>query len=169
MTPIAFGTWLAATTMGLAASPTDYQGRFTTTEEAIQPVVDKAVEDGASQFNALIRGIARGRLRKSLQASPWVEFAIDGEEMTIRTEQRPKGVTTRYDGTAASITEKNGKPAKVRRWMADGALRAEACNSEGDCLDYTFQLAGDELVITRVTRSSQLTTPITYQLTYRRQ
>lgn len=161
--------WTALTLSASAATPDDFQGRFAASPEAIAPVVDAAVEEGAAQFSSFVRGIARRRLSKTLRAAEWIAFEKTASGIRIRSSNRPEGVETSLDGAKTSTADDDGKPATIRRWMKDGALQTEACGEDGGCIELRFELADDTLLVTRVTRSPQLTTPITYRLRYARQ
>lgn len=160
--------WVLLATIGWSAEPGDYTGRYTAAATDVEQAVDAAVEEGAMQFSLLFRGIARKKLATSLQASPWLGIEVTAGEITISSARRPNGVKSTLNGPAAPIKADDGEPATVRRWMEDGLLKGEACNSKGECIDTSFRLEGDALVLTRVTRSKQLTSPVTMVLRYTR-
>ncbi len=158
--------WVVASAQG--ADLGEYIGRFEAPAEVVEQAVGQAVEDGAAQFSALFRGIARRRLQESIHGSPWLTIAAAGEQVTIASARRPEGLATRLDGAPVPLKTDDGKPATVRRWLADGQLRSEACDEEGACVAHTFALTGDTLVVTRTTRSPQLPSPISFEIRYRR-
>ena len=162
--------WLAiVSTLGEAAEPTDYVGRFVASQQDVDQATSAAVEAGAKQFSALIRPIARRRLADSMRGTTWLEFVVAGSQITIKSERNPVGWATAWDGVPIPVTVDDGKTVQLRRWMESGDLRVELCDDEGGCLDYTFELSAEAVVMRRRTRSPQLSEPVSFTIRYARQ
>lgn len=168
MVRILMGGALLASGSAHAAEPGDFVGRFTAPSANVEKAVSKAIEEGASQFNMLVRPVARKRLSATVKGADWLELSFSTPSLTIKTPQRPEGYTTPVDGTPTTLTAPNGNPVEVRRWIEGNTLHSKACGDDGGCLETSFALSGDTLVYTRVVTSSQLTSPVSFRIEYTR-
>ncbi len=153
-----------------AAKPENYAGKFVLADaDATQAELDRAVEASASQFPAIIRPIARGKLKDAVQAVDWFVFEPDDDTMTIKTALVPQGWTTDLKATLTDVQTTAGETLSLKRWIEDGNLTSEGCRETG-CSAFSFQLSddGQSLTVQVVTSSKRLEEPLRYALEYRR-
>jgi len=165
---LAFVLSLPATSF--AAEPSAYAGSFALADaEATKVAIEGAVEQGAQQFPALFRPLARTTLRRVVKAVDTFTFEPGANSMLIRTELNPDGWTTDLAGTQVQRTNPKGDTVDIKRWMEGGNLRAKACTDAG-CSEFTWALTSDSkgLSLHVITSSERLEDPLTYTLVYAR-
>lgn len=153
-----------------AAEPEDYAGHFVLADaDAAQAELDRAVEAGVSQFPAVIRPIARGKLKDAVQAVEWFVFEPGSDTMTIKTSVVSQGWTTDLEATPTDVQTPDGETLALKRWMKNGNLMSEGCRESG-CSAFSFELSddGQRLTMQVVTSSKRLEEPLRYALQYRR-
>ncbi len=151
-----------------AAEPSAYAGSWTlATSVDHEGKRDAAVDAIVADMNALIRGIARKRLRKTATYATFFEFApSDGSTLTVTTDRSP-GWTTDLAGTEVALISDRDEEFHLSRWMEGGKLHSKARSKRGS-RSSVFDLSADgaHLVVTTTIVNEHLPRPLVYSASY---
>lgn len=150
-----------------AAQNAALSGTFTLNQQASDNV-NTAIDAAVRPMNALLRPIARGRLRSTNQPYRRVVIAAQGSQTSITTDSR-----------AAILTPSNGNSIRWRR--EDGETLNVSTSWQGDRLVQTFRAddgtrvntykmnADGSMTMSVTITSGRLPRPLTYNLVYAKQ
>jgi hypothetical protein len=143
------------------------QGTFAYVAESSDDV-EQAIREATGRMNFAIRGVARGRLRKTNEPYQRVTIAHTTNNVTITTDSRAP-ITTASNGTPIKWTREDGEVLDVSTAWEDGSIRQSFVAGDGR-RDNVYSLSPDGNTLTmRVTvQSGRLPQPLTYNLVYRR-
>ncbi|HEX7238944.1 MAG TPA: hypothetical protein VF263_01650 [Longimicrobiaceae bacterium] len=139
-----------------------------TYDAAASDNIETAIRDAASKLNPLIRGVARGRLRKTNEPYRRLVISHNAQQVSVVTDSRP-AIVSPANGTAVAWTREDGEKLRVStKW--EGARLEQAFRAEDGQRVNSFTLSPDGRTLTmRVTVTSpRLKAPLTYNLVYRK-
>lgn len=152
-----------------AADPEDYSGTWNLVAGVdYDGPRDAAVEDVTADMSALIRGIARKRLKKAATYSTHYVMTPGDGTMTI-TSDRSADWTTPLDGSEVALVSDRGEDIHLSRRMEGGSLRSHA-RSERGAQSAVFVLSDDgtRLEVTTTIENDHLPRPLVYSVQYQR-
>jgi hypothetical protein len=171
----AIGLLLFATTLILSAwiedahaNPGPFSGAFTLDEAASDDVM-AAFEPAIRDMNAVVRPVARRRIRRDARPSPTLRIDQDAHTITLRPADQ-RVLTAPLSGDPVQITTKAGNPASVTIRLIDGTLHVRRTEEAGS-YQARYQLSpdGQRLTIAVELDYDQLPKTVRYNLVYNRQ
>jgi hypothetical protein len=131
-----------------------------------QQVVSEAVEDAANQFNFMIRGIARSRLREGTPVHSRVEVSFEGDQVTVRFGD--ESYTTELGRTEVRRNPEGEEMRVTQRIRPNGQLE-QVFETEGGTRRYVYTpLSDGRMRIATTTDSPRMPQPMYFMLDYRR-
>lgn len=161
----AAGTAVADPAAELAKFKGSY--KFAGTRDDAMKVIGKAIDDGLSQVNIVMRTV----IKKAIEGrkGTYIEtISIDapGSDIVIKLADYEVKAP---NGKAKSVTSPDGRPTTVKHELSGGALKQSFTGEDGSITN-TFTLKdGGKTLRRKVTiTSKRLSKPVTYQLSYTR-
>lgn len=140
--------------------------RLAQPRDEAQQVVSEAVEDAANQFNFMIRGIARSRLREGTPVHSRVEVSFEGDQVTVRFGD--ESYTTTLGRTEVRRNPEGEEMRVTQRIRPNGQLE-QVFETEGGTRRYVYTpLSDGRMRIATTTDSPQMPQPMYFMLDYRR-
>jgi hypothetical protein len=134
--------------------------------EEAQQVVSEAVEDAANQFNFMIRGIARSRLREGTPIHSRVSVSFEGDQVTVRFGD--ESYTTELGRTEVRRNPEGEDMRVTQRIRPNGQLE-QVFETEGGTRRYVYTpLSDGRMRIATTTDSPRMPQPMYFMLDYRR-
>ena len=165
--PLALLLFAVAFALPATAQNAALMGTFTY-NQAASDNVNTAIDAAVRPMNALLRPIARGRLRSTNQPYRRLVIASQGAQTSVTTDTR-----------AAILTPSNGNAVRWRR--EDGETLNVSTSWQGDKLVQTFRAddgtrvnsyqmnADGSMTMTVTITSGRLPRPLTYRLAFAKQ
>jgi hypothetical protein len=136
-------------------------------DRAASDDVNAAIDQAVRGMNFVTRPVARGRLRKTNDAYPWIRVATDGN-VTIEFASRNPTVS-RPDGTAVRWRRDDGEEFDVSTRVVEGRLVQRFVAEDGRRTNtYVLSNDGRTLTMNVLIESPRLSDPLTYRLVYTR-
>jgi hypothetical protein len=156
----------AAAPVVLEAQADAFRGTYVL-DRAASDDVNAAIDRAVRGMNFVTRPVARGRLRKTNDAYPWIRVQTDGN-VTIEFAGRTPTVS-RPDGTVVRWRRDDGEEFDVSTRMVQGRLEQRFVAEDGRRTN-TYALSNDGRTLTMnvVIESPRLSEPLTYRLVYTR-
>jgi hypothetical protein len=151
----------------LDAQSRPLQGTFAYDAQASDDV-EEAIRVATGRMNFALRGIARGRLRRTNEPYRQVTLAHTTSNVTITTDARAP-IVTPATGSAIRWTREDGEVLDVSTTWENDALRQSFVADDGR-RDNVFTLSpdGNTLKMTVTVQSGRLPQPLRYTLVYLR-
>ncbi len=133
---------------------------------AAQGKIDDAINASVSSFG----GIKQGTARKRLEAANKIiqRLRINSVKNTVTVGLDNYVVTAPLDGSAVAVTSPSGEKVNASFSLGRASLIQELAQSKGKRENtFRFNKSGELVMQVRET-SPQLSTPVTYSLTYKR-
>lgn len=160
--PLALSLLSAPVAAQSPAGPDAFHGRWVlVAPNAAQARRDRGVDRTVSEMSALVRGIARRRIRDELPVPREIE--IRGERVRIGDY----AMNLPESGAWRMVRDGNGNLVHARRLREDGALTQVYRSSDGE-LRHTLRASQDTLELVVRLSSERLERDVTFRLTYRR-
>jgi len=164
----AAGAGVLATIFPLAASAGDaatpFLGTFTFSGgDKERQAWEKAIDDVVSGMNAVVRGIARDKLKKSNPIATTLAFAADAKNLTVAFDSRT--YTAPLDGAPVRITSILGDDMIMAFKIAGSDLDQRFTGSD-DGRTNQFHVDGKTCVMRVRVFSSKLPKDLVYALSY---
>lgn len=135
--------------------------------------VDEAIEVCAKEITFVFRGYARGQLKDACPVPEEIDFATEGDMVTIGGPDKVKS-TGRYDGVEYEVTTLKGEEGHITRTVTaqeDGGWQlVEASRVGASRRLHTFTLSADGKTLTMGVRleADTMPKPVAYSLSYTR-
>lgn len=141
--------------------------KFAGTRDDAMKVIGKAIDDGLSQVNIVMRTV----IKKAIQGRKGtyietISIDVPGDDIVIKLADYEVKTA---NGKAKSVTSPDGKPTTVKHELKGSTLQQSFTGEEGSITN-TFTLKdGGKILERKVTiTSKRLSKPVTYQLSYKR-
>lgn len=126
--------------------------------------VDKAIDDSISSMSALIRGIARGRLKAANQVPDQLTFRGDARTFAVLVDDRQ--YVGNVDGSPLKVETVTGDVMDLRYKF--GPMLEQSFSDEEKERVNTFELRGSQLIMHVRVHAGQLPKDVVYDLTFER-
>lgn len=165
--PLAFLALAPAFAAPALAQNAALAGTFTLNRQKSDNV-NQAVDQAVNRVNAILRPIARGRLRSTNQPYQRVVVAQQGTQLSIITDRRA-AILTPAAGTPVRWRREDGETLNVStRWNGQSLVQTFAAEDGQRVNTYTMNPDGTMTIAVTVT-SGRLPRPLTYRLVYDKQ
>lgn len=128
----------------------------------------EAIDRGIESLFFAIRPIARSRARDATAIAKTCAISVEGSLIRVRTFDRPDYVAP-GDGTKARYVYAGDESTLIHRFQGSTLVEHFDQEGEGRINEYSLSEDGQTLKVKVTLYSPQLTRPIVYGLTYRRE
>ena len=130
---------------------------------------DAAVEKGIESLFFAIRGIARSKIKSSVEIRQQIGFAFQNGSMTLSASGR-SDVTSPEDGRVIAYKGEDGKTVKLAQAFVGERTLVQTFNADEGGRSTSFALSADGKTLRATYKifSPKLSNPIVYTLTYQR-
>ena len=153
---------------GTSAAATDapvFSGSYkVAASEAEKAVRQKSVDTTVSEFFALTRPIARGRIEKKTHIAEWVTIKQSAANVVIQFEGR--GVETCPFSGSSKGKDPEGNDAEFAAHLSGGKLIQTVTTDEGKRTNTFVREPDGSLKLIVELRSTKFKTPVRYTLSY---
>lgn len=130
--------------------------------------VEEAIDDATEDMSALVRGIARRRLREANPIIDEIGFSLGGDPLRA-SYVGGRIIETPASGAAVDWVDPFGDTVKVSQRWSDGELVQRMFDDNGSRTNvYRFSDDGQRMTMSVEIASPRLPKPIRYRLDYRK-
>lgn len=163
------GTALAAAPRAASGQETEpaVLGRYTLDEpiSRVQTRIERAIERSIADMNALIRGIARGRIADYTPVVRNLRIAVHGDLIAVSLDGRT--LRSNADGSRRDITMPTGDEGQITCRLQETRLTQSFLFDQGT-RRHVFTLRPDGKLVLQVSMGSeQLPAPVSYSMRFR--
>lgn len=152
--------------LALAAPPIDGTFQPSIPQAEIDARLTTAITDASMQFNWAIRGIARGRIEDQASACSTLKFFNNATHTGVKCDAQDPIV--RLNDNSQAPFDSDGRQVTSTVRVRDGAVDIDWTTDSGvRKTTYTFH-GEDAFDLTVAVSSTQMTTPMTFTIPYRR-
>ena len=150
-----------------AGDASAYAGTWTFDETSDDRAAAEAVEELASEYPFLFRGLVKSKLLAAIKIAATITMDPGPNSMTITSEFSKW--TSDLSATEVSVVNPEGDTITLKRWLEGDELHAVGAKG-GSAQGFVFKLAPDgrSMSLEVTTSSPRLQRPLRYSLSYRK-